>query len=336
MPKNHYLTIAAAAILGLSSLSTALAGTETASPGKESKETKQVTPPCPVTYITGDFGVTFTSEYLSHGIVQAKQTKGVIAEPYLDLYIKLYSGTGFINSVSAQLSFWSNIGSNHDTAAKDATAQDWYEFDWDPGISIVFAKSFTLTVQYFEYDSPASVFNAARSINANLAYDDTSWWANTPLGSGNFAVHPHFTVLYELGGEAGHNLPPGAAGLVVANANGEGGWTGGHGWYYELGIAPSYTFLPKATYPITLAIPTTVGLGDTGFYLGNNFGYLAVGPSISVPLAFIPSGFGSWTLTGAYTYYYEGTTVRAANDAPTGNGPHDSRNVFSGAIGCTF
>ncbi len=75
MPKKHYLTIAAAAMLGLSGLSTALAGTETSGARQGDKT---VAPPCPVTYITGDFGVTFTSEYISRGIVEADQTKGVI------------------------------------------------------------------------------------------------------------------------------------------------------------------------------------------------------------------------------------------------------------------
>jgi len=330
MPKKHYLTLATAAVLGLCGLSTALAGTETT----ESKGVVAPTP-CPVTYITGDFGVTFTSEYISRGIVEADQTKGVIAQPYLDLYFKLYSGNGFINSVSAQLSFWSDVGENHATASAGSTVPDWYEFDWDPGLSVTFAQHFTLLVQYFEFDSPAGVFNTARSIDANLTYDDSGLWAgNAMLSAGSFSFHPHFTVLYELGGGTGDGLTPGAAGLVVPNANGKG-FTGGRGWYYEIGIAPSYTFLPKATYPITFAIPTTVGLGDTGFYLGNNFGYFSVGPSVSVPLAFIPSGFGSWTLTAAYTYYYEGTTVRAVDAPPLGSGAN-SRNVFSGAIGCTF
>jgi hypothetical protein len=309
MPKKHYLTIAAATMLGLSSLSSAFAGTETATaaPGKDGKT---VTPPCPVSYITGDFGVTFTSEYISRGIVQPDQTKGVIAQPYLDLYIKLYSGNGFINSVSAQLSFWSDVGENHATAPKSSTVPDWYEFDWDPGLSVTFAQKFTLLVQYFEFDSPAGVFSTARSIDANLTYDDSSL-----LGA--FALHPHATVLWELGST-------GFAGLQ------------GHGWYYEFGIAPSYTFLPKSTYPITLALPATIGLGDDhGFYGNNTFGYFSVGPSVSVPLAFIPSGFGSWTLTAAYTYYYEGTTVREADAPPLGSGAN-SRNVFSGAIGCTF
>jgi len=334
MPKKHYLTIAAAAMLGLSSLSTAFAGTETAAaPGKE---TKAVTPACPVTYITGDFGVTFTNEYDSRGIPQPQQWKGVIAQPYLDLYIKLWSGDAnswFVNSVSAQLSFWSDIGSNDNTAnsaiglpygfvkhygTKADAVPSWYEFDWDPGISVTFAQKFTLLVQYFEFDSPAGAFSTARSIDAALTYDDSGWWANNALlSAGSFSFHPHATVLWELGA-------PGYAGLNP------------HGWYYELGIAPSYTFLPKATYPITLSIPTTVGLGDSGgFYGNNNFGYFCTGPMISVPLAFIPSGFGSWTVSASYTYYYEGTTIREATSPPVGSGAN-SRNVYTGAIGCTF
>jgi hypothetical protein len=316
MPKKHYLTIAAAAILGLSGFSTAFAGTETS--GTEGKTVVAPTPPAAAnSYITGDFGVTFTSEYLSRGIVQEKQTEGVIAEPYLDIYIKLYSGNGFINSVSAQLSFWSNIGSNVKTANPSSTTPNWEEFDWDPGFSVTFAQNFTLLIQYFEFDSPAGAFGTARSIDANLTYNDAGWWTNPTLSAASFSIHPHVTVLYELGA-------PGFAGLQ------------GKGWYYELGIAPSWTFLPKATYPITVSLPVTLGLGDDhGFYAGNTYGYLAVGPSVSVPLAFIPAGFGSWTLTAAYTYYDEGTTVRAANAFPAGNGS-ESRHVFSGAIGVTF
>jgi hypothetical protein len=204
MPKKHYLTLAAAAMLGVSGLSTAFAGTETAT--ADGKEAKTPVAPCPVTYITGDFGVTFVSEYDSRGIPQPKQWKGVIAQPYLDLYIKLYSGNGFINSVSAQLSFWSDVGSNHETATNLTGARDWEEFDWDPGMSVTFAQKFTLLVQYYEFDSPAGAFGAARSINGTLTYDDSAL-----LGA--FSLHPHATVLWELGA-------PGFAGL---NAN---------GWYY--------------------------------------------------------------------------------------------------------
>jgi hypothetical protein len=146
-----------------------------------------------------------------------------------------------------------------------------------------------------------------------MTYDDSALL-------GPWSLHPHVTVLWELGA-------PGFAGLSPK------------GWYYEFGIAPSYTFLPKSSYPITVAAPFTLGLGDSRFYefdgRDNNFGYFQTGPSISVPLAFIPSGFGSWTLTAAYTYEYAGTTVRAFT-AANGGSAANSRNVFSGAIGCTF
>src|SRR5580658_9602802 len=180
MPKKHYLIITAAALLGLSGLSTAFAGTEVAT----GKESKPVATPCPVTYITGDFGVTFTSEYDSRGIPQPYQWKGVIAQPYLDIYIKLYSGdpnSWFINSVSAQLSFWTDIGSNHESASPTSTTPYWEEFDWDPGASVTFAQKFTLLVQYFEFDSPAGAFDTARSIDALLTYSDSWIWANMPV-----------------------------------------------------------------------------------------------------------------------------------------------------------
>ena len=170
----------------------------------------------------------------------------------------------------------------------------------------MFAKNFTLTTSYFEFDSPDDAFKTARSVNANLAYDDSGL-----LGA--FALHPHFTVLYELGA-------PGAAGLR------------GKGWYFEPGVAPSYTFLKSSKYPITFTVPITVGLGDSRFYNGNNFGYLSAGATIAVPLAFIPAGYGSWTLTAGYTYYHLGSQAAFL----TSPGDRDTRHVFSGAIGATF
>ncbi len=55
--------------------------------------------------------------------------------------------------------------------------------------------------------------------------------------------------------------------------------SGPKGWYYELGIAPSYTFLPKATYPITFAVLFwSASVIRGGFYGNNNFGYFSAGP----------------------------------------------------------
>lgn len=266
--------------------------------GKDVKETKDVKEQVKESCITGDIGVTFVTEYISRGLVLENQ--GVIAQPYLDLYFKLYEGTGFINKVQLNLGLWSSIHSHVQPDGSTDTTRNWYEFDYTPGIAITFAKNFTLTTSYFEFDSPASSFDTARSINVNLAYDDTDL-----LGA--FALHPHFTWLAELNA-------PGFAGLE------------GHGFYYEIGLAPGHTF-----GPVTVTIPLTLGLGSHGFYHGDTYGYFAAGVQLSVPLSFIPECYGKWTFSGGYTYYNLGDAV--ADATATG---HNTQHVFQGAIGLTF
>lgn len=272
------------------------AGTETAG-----KESKAVVEKAKESFITGDLGVNVVSEYISRGLVLENQ--GVIAQPYVDLYFKLYEGDGFLSKVSLNLGLWSSVHS-HSQAIPGSTTRNWYEFDYTAGLAFTFAKKLTATLSYFEFDSPSDSFNTARSINLNLAYDDSDL-----LGA--FAIHPHFTVLAEL-------TAPGFAGLDS------------HGWYFEFGIAPGF-----AAGPATITFPINVGFGDDNFYAGDNFGYVSAGVNASVPLKFIPEGFGSWSVNAGYTYYYLGDNLTAFSSATQGNGEH-SQHVFQGGIGLTF
>jgi hypothetical protein len=275
-------------------------GSLTADDGKDVKETKELKEQVKESCITGDLGVTFVSAYISRGLVLENQ--GVIAQPYLDLYFKLYEGTGFINKVQLNLGLWSSIHSHPQPDGSTDTTRNWYEFDYTPGIAITFAKNFTFTASYFEFDSPASSFDTARSLNFNLAYDDTDL-----LGA--FALHPHFTYLREI-------TAPGFAGLAP------------DGDYFEIGVAPGYTF---KGFPLTVTIPLTVGLGANHFYLDDTYGYFSAGCQLSVPLSFIPECYGKWTLSAGYTYYNLGGDV-----ALTTNTNHHNQHVFQGAIGLTF
>lgn len=287
--------ILTASILAAPALS--MAGTEM----KESKEVKTVVEAAKESWITGDLGVTVVSEYISRGLVLENQ--GVIAQPYLDLYFKLYEGEGFINKVSFNLGLWSSIHS-HEQPPGTSTTGAWYEFDYTAGLAVTFAKRFTGTLSYFEFDSPSDSFNTARSLNYNLSFDDTDF-----LGA--FALHPHVAALYEL-------KAPGFAGLDE------------DGWYYEIGIAPSHTF-----GPVTVTVPITVGLGDGNFYAGDNYGYTSAGVTLSTPLSFIPEKWGAWTVSTGYTYYNLGDNLQAFSKATQGSGD-ETQHVFSGSIGLTF
>jgi len=267
-------------------------------------ESKAVVDTVTKSAITGDLGVNFVSEYISRGAPQ--EIKGVIAQPYADLYFSLYEGDGFVNKVSLNLGVWSSIHSAHTLAAYNSTTSAWYEFDYTPGVSVTFAKNFTLTASYFEFDSPNDGFVTSRNANLNLAYNDTDL-----LGA--FALHPHVTYLRELDGKAVN------------------GYSTKEGNYYEVGIAP---VLP-ACGPVTFTIPVTAGFGSSQFYLENkSFGFFSGGVSASIPLAFIPTQYGTWSFTAGATYYYLPQQTAWVYDAT--NTIDKNRFVFNGGIGATF
>ena len=250
--------------------------------------------------ITGDLGVNFVSEYISRGAMQENQ--GAIAQPYADLYISLYEGTGFVNKVSLNLGVWSSFQGHHPSAHAGSNVSSWYEFDYTPGISVTFAKNFTLTASYFEFDSPSGAFDESRNINLNLAYNDADL-----LGA--FALHPHVAYLRELQGIA-------ASGLV-----------GGHGNYYEVGVAPA---LP-AYGPVTITFPLTVGLGSNDFYAENKtFGYFSGGANAAVAIACIPAKYGVWAVNFGATYYY------LADQNATAGAVDNNRIVYQAGVGATF
>ena len=321
MVKTHKQIAALFASLALGSLAAVSAHAGTADTSKD----KVVAPvePAATSNISGDAGFELVSTYYSRGILQGPQGQvGFDAQPYLDLYFKLYEDDkAFLSKVTLNLGLWSNIASDTKPSLGGPVTRglsSWTEFDWMPGMSFVLAKNFTLTVSYFEFDYPATGSSPQRSLNFNLAYDDTDLL-------GMWALHPHVTFLQEL---TGKNLSGGGhVGLGLDGAK--------LGQYYEVGIAPSFTFMKTSKYPVTLTLPVTLGLGSNGFY-GTGFGYASAGGNVSVPLAFIPSSFGSWTANAGGTYYYLGTNTARANGQYSNSGVNHDAGVATVGLGLTF
>jgi len=295
---NLKLTLCASiAIAGMLLPSSLFAGTD-------GKESKQVVEPLKPAAITGDLGVNFVSEYISRGFIV--ENKGVIAQPYVDLYLPLYQGTGAIDKVVLNLGLWSSINSHATGAAKGNTVRDWNELDWTPGVSVTFLKNFTITPSYFEFDSPNGAYNPSRNFNLRLDYSDADL-----LGA--FALHPHVTYLKELSGK-NTNAP--------ANKKGD---------YYEVGIVPG---LP-AFGPVTVTLPVVAGFGSAGFYAGDkHFGYASAGPNVAIAIPCVPARLGVWSVNFGATYYYmHSAAALTPADYTTGN---NSQWVFNGGVGMTF
>ena len=302
MTKYSIATACALTLAAFGVVSTSVAGTAVAG-GKESKKiTETIKESC----ITGDLGLAVVSQYVSRGVVLENQ--GFIAQPYLDLYFKLYEGTGFFNKVTLNAGLWSSLHSDRRTASPGTSLGAWYEFDWTTGLAVTFAKNFTLTTSWFDEEF-VSTSTRGGALNINLAYDDTDL-----LGA--FALHPHVAVLKSM------------IGNYVGVPN------GANGWYYEVGIAPGFTVGKGGTYPLTVTIPLTVGLGPET-YNGQDYGFFSAGINASVPLAFVPACYGSWTYTTGFTYWNLGENAANAS-APAITDGNRNQFVFSGAVGLTF
>lgn len=158
---------------------------------KTSKEVV-LAPTTPSSPFSGDIGVTYTSAYAGPGARDFNlQNRGWIFQPYLDLIMRLYSGDGFINSVTLNLGQWASVHERTTGATNGGGVAHWNEYDFYPGITVRFAKNFWLAVTYFEITSPAGAYHDAHPLYATLRYDDTDLL-------GVYALHPTFQYQYEL------------------------------------------------------------------------------------------------------------------------------------------
>ena len=279
---------------------------------KKVEETKK-------SWISGSVGTAVTNSYIFFGLVQDKDT--FIAQPYLNLSFSLYEGEGFINAMSFELPLWWSL---HDINKPvqinpGSTLRDWYEFDVSPGLSFTLAKNWSLTISDYIYTSPGDYFLTSHNLNLALTYDDSEL-----LGA--FALNPHFYFLQELDNHSGLSLKNGVPYSSDAD----------QGQYYEFGIAPGHTFAEKSSYPLTVTFPATVGFGTNGFY-GQGFGFFSTGVAVSMPLAFIPSAYGTWTSSLSGLYYRLGTNSARFTDNPN-NTATGRRNqaVIAWSIGTEF
>ena len=99
----------------------------------------------------------------------------------------------------------------------------------------------------------------------------------------------------------------------------------------QAGINPGFSFLEDSDYPITVSIPANVGYFTDPYQGGNGagFGYLNAGVSASVPLAFIPKGYGNWSASVSEIYYH-------TYDSDIPNNPDQNFFVTTLSLGVTF
>jgi hypothetical protein len=250
-------------------------------------------------------GMDWTTHYFFRGILQEDQD--LILQPYAEVGFKLMEGTPAFGDVALAIGLWNSLhGGPTGTGGPNSDPRVWYETDFYTRLGWTFLDTFKAGVIYTAYMSPNSFFNTVEELAFSLGFDDSKLL-------GPFSVQPTVLLAWEVAGQADGGLH--------------------RGIYLQVGVTPSYTVAEKSQYPVTLSLPLLVGLSLDDYYEfgtgdDDTFGYFQGGLSASVPLAFIPAAYGSWSLRGALTVLVLGDNLKAVNN-------NDSTEVI-GTLGVSF
>ena len=196
----------------------------------------------------------------------------------------VYKGDSFLTDVTLVGGIWNDFTSES-KAINSPPKQSWVEIDPIAGVSFGFAKHLKLDVTYTSFNMQISNIPYSHHLETKLSLDDSSW-----LGA--FALHPYFLFWQELDGKATAAQVP-----YLVDPLGKGPQTLPDSSYYlELGVAPSYTFTDLG---LKLEAPCRVLLPNKDFYgeyydKSSTVGLYEVGLKASIPLKFMPPGYGNW------------------------------------------
>jgi hypothetical protein len=232
--------------------------------------------PAPSKRVAVAAGVDFLSSYMFRGIRQ--EDSGVIVPPFVDIGVTAYEGDGALKSVTLNGGNWNSLHSG--------PTGKWYEADYYGSVTFAFGN-WKPGALFTTYTSPNDTFGTVYELAGVLAYDDSA---------SAFPLSPKVTLAVELDGQA------------------DGGES--QGTYLEFGVRPVVPVVPSGRYPLTVAIPTKVGLSVNDYYEGptgsNTFGYFSTGALASVPLAFM-NGTTSWEVHGGFDLLFLGDNLKLFN-----------------------
>jgi hypothetical protein len=236
-------------------------------------------------------GADWASAYYFRGIV-GEENGGSNVQPYAEINFKLLENMGPLSSLVITPGIWNNFHYGDGTVVEPNDPRFWFESDLYMRLSATWWEVFTTGVTYTYYTSPNDSFPTFADVGLSFSLSDSKWL-------GGFALNPSLLFAFETKGEA----------LVSQDSD--------KGIYMGIGLAPGYTFFADSSYPITVSAPMTFGFSLKDYFTVNGknqtFGYFSGGPLFTVPLTFIPTDFGSWSLRAGVQFLVLNTNLKSVN-----------------------
>lgn len=250
----------------------------------------------------------FSDKYLTpRGLLV--ENEGVSWQPLVILLANLYSADkGFLTDATLTPGIWNCVNSHKDGPEN----KNWNEVDPFIGLTLKFFKDFQLDTTYTAFVSQNGSFNTSTNLDVKLTYHDHF--------IEGFSLNPYVEYFDELTNKATFVLVPA---------------TSQKGFYFVLGIDPTYTF-KTPWVPVTIDIPTYVSFVSNNFYQkfdgsggGSGVGVFSTEFRVSAPLTFIPKSYGNWTVyTGVQYYYINNQGAIDGNAAYGAAAPSTSNDLY--------
>lgn len=237
-------------------------------------------------------------------------------------FFNVYKGDSFFNDVTLVGGIWNDFSSSgvslHAPFGSNPK-KSWVEIDPIAGVSVGMAKKLTLSVTYTAFNMQILDIGTSQHLETKLVFDDSEYLKA-------FALHPYFLYWQELEGKATAAQVPY---IVFRNQPGP---DSSH--YFEFGLDPSYTI---KDWDLKLEAPLRVLLPDSDFYgeyyaPSSTLGLYEVGIKASLPLKFMPKGYGNWGFHAGFRYMgFEDKNLRGMQqfNAP-GKSVSDAEQVYAG------
>jgi len=237
-------------------------------------------------------------EHLVHGLINLEfadhhltprginlQDKGLISQPLLrldwDLYKLAPTADKTINEVTLTTALWNDI----DTDRSGVKPGNWNEIDPTIGPNIRFLRDWTLESPFTAFVSETSSFPTCWAWDPRLTYHDHF--------IKNFSINPYIEFFDELQNKIT---------VVLVPARSE------RSYYGVIGMDPTYAF---QQIPLKLELPTYITIPGENFYQrkdgsggGIDVGLFTTMFKATVPLDFISSSFGKWSVYAGVQYDY--------------------------------
>ncbi len=247
---------------------------------------------------------------------------GLTFQPLVLGLANVYAGESFISDVTLVGGMWSDFSSEGVSVhapfgSKPAT--DFVEIDPIAGISTKFAKYFQLDVTYTAFIMQILDIGTSQHLETKLGFDDSPYLKG-------FALHPYFLYWQELKNKATAAQVPYKVFLGQPGPDSS--------YYFEFGVAPSWTCKKTG---IKLEAPCRVLLPNKDFYgeyyhSASTVGLFELGVKASVPMNFMPQGYGHWSFHVGFKYmnFVDRNLQGMQQFNAPGERVHDTTQVFAG------